>query len=882
MKSSWVGEIQVFTRLLSEGAQKHCATRQAPQNRALGGIYTFLYRYRSAPFCSRVGSVKAMTADIGRDFSLARVIDPLPVRCVGAFVDVLNHVDVSIAAPCLQAVLLKQYQQDIPGRTLQNIVWKLQQYLPSLIELRFPAGRLTARHKDLQVLVPEATLVRVPARTGPCPYCPDELRARPGADRCNRGRNLPNQKAITAATGERFEVIRYKLYSWAAGVQNAIFDESRCPKCERFFLGGWSYRKNKSPQGKPTFGRLMDIRFVGAPSDENYFVIPRQQSFFAVETSFLQTMTDQLVQSGATFSSITHVWARQHREATQVARTIGLDLTLSGHTRDNLELAWFTWQATRLTMEGAKALEWSFAPSALDAILVQLQPEFRNANLRLVALHVAACPRCKALLFLIGDGKRGSCRYICGGTSGSIQYTDLMAAVYTGCRAHVGGGKYLCRVCQPQEGPQVGLIPQTRVLRSEVMEDTTGPGLVTKYVVECKNVHSNDETFEYALPRNEVRADLLKDFEIGSLPLRKDPKTKLQKPPTFKSATQKWLWYKAARASCSPRTEGGRAKNKDALTSGGPRRGKAPPRPGKRTDLALSTTKRPRDSSQRARTPGAAGTSSKNNTPNRSHVKKEGPKRRQRGRLESRGSNRKTAGEVGGAKKREVDSSWLYNAEKASVAKSSCGISKEDAEEARRRRCTRGIVTGVLQCGYLVDWQELWRGEAIEVVYLFFLRLYKDLATLKVFIQVIGYDNACQLLAFARTKRDHHAPWTQEFVDNVKMILDGFHKGNHTWCLENLPEVNPDNKENAKLMEGKNSEACEQLNSWISRHTASCLEMTPGRFAVYWWVLFREHNSDLEEQAASKRRRFAQGGMKHDPDIARQGRTGSRASGHPA
>ena len=250
--------------------------------------------------------------------------------------------------------------------------------------------------------------------------------------------------------------------------------------------------------------------------------------------------------------------------------------------------------------------------------------------------------------------------------------------------------------------------------------------------------------------------------------------------------------------------------------------------------------------------------------------------------MESRGSNRKTAGDVGGAKKREVNSSWLYNAEKASVAKSSCGISKEDAEEARRRRCTGGIVTRVLQCGYLVDWQELWRGEAIEVVYLFFLRLYKDLATLKVFIQVIGYDNACQLLAFARTKREHHAPWTQEFVDNVKMILDGFHKGNHTWCLENLPEVNPDNKENAKLMEGKNSEACEQLNSWISRHTASCLEMTPGRFAVYWWVLFREHNSDLEEQAASKRRRFARGGMKHDPDIARQGRTGSRASGQPA
>ena len=49
--------------------------------------------------------------------------------------------------------------------------------------------------------------------------------------------------------------------------------------------------------------------------------------------------------------------------------------------------------------------------------------------------------------------------------------------------------------------------------------------------------------------------------------------------------------------------------------------------------------------------------------------------------------------------------------------------------------------------------------------------------------QVIGYDNACQLLAFDRTKRELQKPWSLEFVDKVKMILDGFHKGNHVWCL---------------------------------------------------------------------------------------------------
>ena len=157
----------------------------------------------------------------------------------------------------------------------------------------------------------------------------------------------------------------------------------------------------------------------------------------------------------------------------------------------------------------------------------------------------------------------------------------------------------------------------------------------------------------------------------------------------------------------------------------------------------------------------------------------------------------------------------------------------------------------------------------MEVMYLFFLQLFKDLSELRLAIEVIGYDNACQLLAFAKSKRELHKPWSLEFLDKVRMILDGFHKGNHTWCLKNLPEVNPDTEANSKLMAGKKSESCEQLNSWINWHTASGREMTPGHFGVYWWAIFREHNAWIVEQAESKRRRYARGHMKHDPDLAR-------------
>ena len=163
----------------------------------------------------------------------------------------------------------------------------------------------------------------------------------------------------------------------------------------------------------------------------------------------------------------------------------------------------------------------------------------------------------------------------------------------------------------------------------------------------------------------------------------------------------------------------------------------------------------------------------------------------------------------------------------------------------------------------------MWRGESIEVVYLFFLRMYKDFKALGLQIDIIGYDNACRLLAFARNVRDRQPPWTSEFADAVKVVLDNFHRDNHTWCLEHLPEVDPGSACNVSLLEGKNTEACEQLNSWISGHTASCLEMRPGVFGLYWWALLSEHNAWIEWQAACRRRRFRSGLTKYDPDVAR-------------
>ena len=100
----------------------------------------------------------------------------------------------------------------------------------------------------------------------------------------------------------------------------------------------------------------------------------------------------------------------------------------------------------------------------------------------------------------------------------------------------------------------------------------------------------------------------------------------------------------------------------------------------------------------------------------------------------------------------------------------------------RRRRRTGGILTCVLSCGLLVDWQEMWRGEQLELAYIFCLRVFRDLRVLGHVLLGFGYDNACKLLALARARRHQHPPLTAEFADSLAFILDNFHKQNPTFA----------------------------------------------------------------------------------------------------
>ena len=122
-------------------------------------------------------------------------------------------------------------------------------------------------------------------------------------------------------------------------MQYASFQEAFCPGCKLYFLGGWSYKKNVGEDGKKTYGRRCDVKYLGGEDNNDIFVIPRDKSIYAVELSLLKFLSDELHHSRGSMESAVRVWSGQHCEEHQRAAMLGTDLTLFGNTWEHLSTA---------------------------------------------------------------------------------------------------------------------------------------------------------------------------------------------------------------------------------------------------------------------------------------------------------------------------------------------------------------------------------------------------------------------------------------------------------------------------------------------------------------------------------------------------------------
>lgn len=188
---------------------------------------------------------------------LERILCPVPVVAFSAVTEVLSCVEVHLAGPILQQVLKADYQVDLRVKDVENVIWKVKQYVPCLARASANLGHLPFTLKKYQALCPEAATVSLPHRQKPCP-CGNAVVPKSAC----ASAKLPNNLRGPREDMENHFVI----FAQAAGVQRAEFCESFCSTCRLYFVGGWQYEKN--PQA---YHHMQNLKFVGSDMDADIF-----------------------------------------------------------------------------------------------------------------------------------------------------------------------------------------------------------------------------------------------------------------------------------------------------------------------------------------------------------------------------------------------------------------------------------------------------------------------------------------------------------------------------------------------------------------------------------------------------------------------------------
>lgn len=752
--------------------------------------------------------------DLGADFSLASVLSPAPVSAIGTVLEMIRAVpELTLCTPMLQEALRQKHAVECSDAQVKNILWKMKEYLPFLLPSQGYVGRLDATVKMAQAFLQDNTTVAIPPSRTVCPNGCGELGLCVPVDRARISCNIKGRSHVTKVDS------RFCLYSLAAGVQRASFQEAYCRQCKKHYLGCWSYARFGERSQQNNYSKRDGIRYLHSDLDDAIMIIPKEKAVYAVEVALLRDITDRLAFGGATFEATLLAWMRQHREPWQVSLLMGADLTLRNSTTQRVMAAWFAWTGITVAEGRCTDMTWSFARRDFDNTLVCLQSAIEQARLDRAHKHCETCPRCSNYFLVIADGKWGAKRHICAGLEGEWRIQQLGVSMHTGCLRQAAPAQLHCPCCRPSRLQQSALIPQVKVLDVQIEEDTRA----LRYRVVCKeSADPAAPSFDAWLPRREVRKDVLATFEASLLPGHGEHRSK--KVARVKVSSVRRLGVQRS-------IRKGAAGSKADVE---PERGRQTARGRGRAAAATS----------RGRGVAAAAVSQRK-------------QRRQGSKRPVATPEVVAAGALG----------WVASTPEEEEEVSACGVDKNMVPMARRR-CTGGIVTAVASCGHLLDWKEMPYGESVDFVYVFLLLLFMGLCQRGRTIAMIAYDNACKLRSKIASKAASFAPWTSAFAE-TKVVLDAFHRDNHTWCLERYPDIDPNHESNAKALRGKNTQACEQLNAWISNHTASSLAMGRGHFLVYWEGMFCVHNAWLEEVAAARLRRYQAGFSSTDPTVAR-------------
>ena len=163
------------------------------------------------------------------------------------------------------------------------------------------------------------------------------------------------------------------------------------------------------------------------------------------------------------------------------------------------------------------------------------------------------------------------------------------------------------------------------------------------------------------------------------------------------------------------------------------------------------------------------------------------------------------------------------------------------------------VETVCAPCGAVIAWSKFAKSESPTKIMNFLNCLYPTKESRPAYICI---DKACTVLKFI-ANNDAYADW----LETTHFIVDSYHYTNHvatdticrTWCnpapsdgsAPNLVIPTTDKNGNPCFRRAFNTQACEQLNSWLGGYESILKRMTPGNFNWFLHAMLYYHTKHV-------------------------------------
>ena len=172
------------------------------------------------------------------------------------------------------------------------------------------------------------------------------------------------------------------------------------------------------------------------------------------------------------------------------------------------------------------------------------------------------------------------------------------------------------------------------------------------------------------------------------------------------------------------------------------------------------------------------------------------------------------------------------------------------------------VETVCAPCGTVIAWRKFAKSESPTKIMNFLNSIYQSKESRPAYICI---DKACTVLKFI-VNNGTYADW----FETTRFVVDSYHYTNHkatdnicrTWCnptpsdgsAPNLVIPTTDKNGNPCLKHAFNTQACEQLNSWLGGYDSILKRMTPGNFNWFLHAMLYYHTKNVFRKQNLKRK----------------------------